>query len=407
MKTTQIGDALEEIRAGRMLLILDDADRENEGDLFVAAERVTPEHINFMVTHGRGIVCMPLTEDRAAALGIVPMVADKQNRERERCRFGVSIDALQGITTGISAQDRATTIRKAMQPAAQPSDFRRPGHVFPLIARDGGVLVRRGHTEAAADLTRLAGLAPGGVICEVLNEDGTAAHGADLAEFAERHHLALVSIADIARYRAQHELLLQHAAAADLPTIHGQFTLHAYTNTLTKSEEYALVKGDVAGESVLVRVHSACFTGEAFGSLRCDCDEQLQTALCAIEKAGAGILIYLQQEGRGIGPLNKLRAYKLQDEGLDTVEANTALGFAADAREYWVAAQILRALGVHSVKLMSNNPRKAEALAALGITVTERLPLESMPTRHNIQYLETKRLKMGHTLDVNEKLLFL
>ncbi len=407
MKTTQIEDALEEIRAGRMLLILDDAERENEGDLFAAAERVTPEHINFMVTHGRGIVCMPLTEDRAAALGIVPMVADEQNRERERCRFGVSIDALQGITTGISAQDRATTIRKAMQSAAQPSDFRRPGHVFPLIARTGGVLTRRGHTEAAADLARLAGLAPAGVICEVLNGDGTAAHGADLAAFAEKHHLALVSIADIVRHRVRHELLLMHAAAANLPSVHGQFTLHAYTNTLTGNEEYALVKGDVAGESVLVRVHSACFTGEAFGSLRCDCDEQLQTALCAIEKAGAGTLIYLQQEGRGVGLLNKMRAYQLQDEGLDTVEANMALGFAADAREYWVAAQILRALGVRSVKLMSNNPHKAEALAALGITVTERVPLESMPTQHNIQYLETKRLKMGHVLDVKEKLLFL
>lgn len=402
-----IDEAIAEVRAGRMVIIVDDEKRENEGDLFVAAELVTPDVINFMATHGRGLICMPLTKKRAEELEIKPMVSDDDNTERERCKFGVSIDAREGTTTGISAFDRALTIQKAVDDKTRAEDFRRPGHVFPLIARDGGVFVRQGHTEASVDLARLAGLKEAAVICEIMNEDGTMAHGADVEEFAAKNHLKIIRIADIMKQRVLSEMLVELVVDVDLPTVHGHFRLHTYKSKIDGAEHFALVKGNIKNKNnVLIRVHSECFTGEVFGSLRCDCDEQLQTALCAIERAGEGVVIYLRQEGRGIGLLNKLKAYKLQDDGLDTIEANEKLGLQADARSYWVAAQMLRDFGINSIRLLSNNPQKEKDLRDYGITVIERLPLESMPTMHNIKYLETKQAKMAHSMNVREKLVF-
>jgi 3,4-dihydroxy 2-butanone 4-phosphate synthase / GTP cyclohydrolase II len=399
-----VEEALADIKAGKIILVVDDEDREYEGDLVVAAEKVTAAHINFMATHGRGLVCMPMTQERADELSLGLMVSSEENTESHGTAFTVSIDAKEGTTTGISAADRAATIRKAI--GGVGDDFRKPGHVFPLIAKKGGVLVRQGHTEAVVDLVRLAGLKPLGVLCEILNEDGSMAKGDDLVSYAEKHHLKVISVADVIRYRVMNEKLVSNVVDVALPTTHGSFMLHAFKNSVTDSEDFALVKGEL-GKDVVVRIHSECLTGEVFGSLRCDCDDQLQTALCAIEQAGAGILIYLRQEGRGIGLVNKLKAYALQDQGLDTVEANEKLGFQADGRSYWIAAQILMYFGVQSVRLLSNNVDKVKELEAFGIKVRSRLALESVPTKHNVDYLKTKQGKMGHLIDVKDKLMFL
>jgi 3,4-dihydroxy 2-butanone 4-phosphate synthase/GTP cyclohydrolase II len=396
---------IQDVRKGKPVIILDDEKREGEGDIFVAAEKVTPDTINFMATNGRGFICMPVTEKRASELGIRPMVADAENTEKERCKFGVSIDAKQGTTTGVSAFDRAVTIRKVVDGKANADDFRKPGHVLPLIARNGGVFVRQGHTEASVDLARIAGLKAAGVICEIMNEDGTMAHGTEILDFAQKHHLKTVRVDEIMKWRVMHEKLVEPIVDVNLPTVHGNFKLHAF-RTIDGKEEIALVKGNVHARDILVRVHSECFTGEVFGSLRCDCDDQLQTAMCAIERAGAGIIIYLRQEGRGIGLVNKLKAYKLQEQGLDTFEANKKLGFVEDGRDYWVAAQILKHFGVESVRLISNNPEKEDELKEYGVYISERLSLESMPTRHNLKYLQAKHEKMGHVMDIKEKLIF-
>ena len=394
---------IEDVRKGKIVIIADDELRENEGDLFVAAEKITPEIVNFMATHGRGLICMPMTKRLADKLNISLMVKQEENTEKEKCKFGVSIDARE-TGTGISAFDRAFTIRKALNGKAE--DFRRPGHIFPLIAEDKGVFVRQGHTEAAVDLAALAELGKAGVICEIMNEDGTMAHGDELREFAEKHHLRIVSIQDILQYRIEHEKLIEKKVDVKLPTVHGEFRLYAFLNKITGSEDLVLVKGNVSGNDVLVRLHSECLTGEVFGSLRCDCDEQLHTALSAIEREGRGVIIYLRQEGRGIGLLNKLKAYQLQDQGKDTVEANEQLGLKADAREYGIAAQLLKEFGVTSVRLLTNNLDKKKQLEAYGIVVMEVLPLETMPCRHNLKYLEAKQLKMGHVMDIKDKLIF-
>ena len=399
-------EIIRDVRKGKPVIIVDDEKREGEGDIFVAAEKVTPDTINFMATNGRGFICMPLTAGRAQQLGIAPMVSDQDNTEKERCKFGISIDAKHGTTTGVSAFDRSVTIHKVVDDKASPGDFRKPGHVLPLIARNGGVFVRQGHTEASVDLAQIAGLKPAGVICEIMNEDGTMAHGAEIHEFAKKYHLKIVRVDEIIKYRTAHEQLVEPIVDVDLPTVHGHFRLHAF-RTIDGKEEIALVKGDIRSKNVLVRVHSECLTGEVFGSLRCDCDDQLQTAMCAIERAGSGIIIYLRQEGRGIGLINKLKAYKLQERGLDTFDANKKLGFAEDGRSYWIAEQILQYFNVNSARLLSNNPEKEKELEEYGIRVDERLSLESMPTRHNLKYLQAKHEKMGHVTNIKEKLIFI
>ncbi|MEW6338050.1 MAG: bifunctional 3,4-dihydroxy-2-butanone-4-phosphate synthase/GTP cyclohydrolase II [Acidobacteriota bacterium] len=385
------------MRRGRFVLVVDDEDRENEGDLVMAAECVTPEAVNFMATHARGLICLSLTEQRCDELQLPPMA--EHNTSPHGTAFCVSIEARQGTTTGISASDRATTVRAAIDPATKPADLIRPGHMFPLRARDGGVLRRAGHTEASIDLARLAGLYPAGVLCEVMDTDGSMARLPRLTEFAARQGLKLLTVRDLIAYRMSHERLVERIASPDLPTRYGDFRVFAYRSTVSGEEHIALVMGRVCGEEpVLVRVHSQCLTGDVFGSARCDCGAQLETALETIGAEGRGVLLYLLQEGRGIGLANKLRAYELQDAGADTVEANQRLGFAPDQRDYGVGAQILRELGVRRMRLMTNNPAKYVALGGYGLEIVERVPLEVPPTEHTRKYLEAKKHKMGHLL---------
>ena len=392
-----IDEAVERLRNGSFVIIVDDEDRENEGDLALAAERVTPEAINFMARFGRGLICLALTDKRCDELGLPLMVED--NTTPFGTAFTVSIEAWGKVTTGISAADRAAIVATAIDPATRPGDLLRPGHVFPLRARAGGVLKRAGQTEASVDLARLAGLAPAGVICEIMNDDGTMARVPDLGRFAERHGLLMITVADLIRYRLQHESLVRRIAAPRLPTSHGEFRVHAYRSDVTGEEHLALVMGEVdPGEPVLVRVHSQCLTGDIFGSERCDCGPQLHQALERIQAEGRGVLLYLLQEGRGIGLFNKLRAYELQEQGHDTVEANEKLGFRPDLRDYGIGAQILRSLGVCKMRLMTNNPSKYVGLSGYGLEIVERVPLEVAPTDTTREYLRAKRDKLGHLL---------
>jgi len=380
-----------------MIIVTDDADRENEGDLVLAGEKVTAAAINFMTKFGRGLICVPTTERRLASLGIERMVAE--NRETFSTAFMVSVDARNGITTGISAHDRARTIRIISDPHASPRDLVSPGHIFPLQARAGGVLRRAGHTEAAVDLANLAGLYPVGVICEILHEDGTMARLPELQKFRQEHGLKMCSIRDLIEYRRRREKLIEREQEVTMPTPHGLFKLHLYRSLVDGQHHAALVMGDVAGkEKVLVRVHSECLTGDVFGSLRCDCGPQLQDAMKRIADEGAGVLVYMRQEGRGIGFANKIHAYALQEKGLDTVEANEKLGFKPDLREYGIGAQILVDLGLHSIRLLTNNPRKVVGLEGFGLNIIEQLPIKITPTAHNARYLETKKAKLGHKL---------
>jgi len=396
----RIEGALEDIRQGKMVILVDDEDRENEGDLTMAAEKVTPEAINFMARYGRGLICLSLTEDRLNALRLPMMVSE--NTSRFQTAFTISVDARRGITTGISAADRACTILTAIDDNIQPEDLVSPGHVFPLKARKGGVLVRTGQTEGSIDLARLAGLKPAGVICEVMKDDGTMARMPDLQIFAKEHGLKIIAIADLIKYRLNKEILVRRIATARLPTKYGgMFTAIAYENDIDSYHHIALVKGEIEPEDkVLVRVHSQCLTGDVFGSRRCDCEEQLHTAMAMVEKEGKGVIVYMRQEGRGIGLVNKLRAYCLQDMGKDTVEANEELGFKADMRDYGIGAQILVDLGLHKIRLMTNNPRKIKGLEGYGIEVVERVPIETKPHQENIEYLKAKAKKMGHLLSI-------
>jgi 3,4-dihydroxy 2-butanone 4-phosphate synthase/GTP cyclohydrolase II len=395
-----IPEAIEEIRQGRIVIVVDDADRENEGDLIMAAERVTPEAIAFIVRHSSGVICMPVVGQRLDELEIPLMVA--ANTDSRRTAFTISVDARAGVTTGISAADRARTIQAIIHPSTEPADLSRPGHIFPLRYREGGVLKRAGHTEAAVDLARLAGLYPAGVLCETVNEDGTMARLPDLTIFAHVHGLKLISIADLIAYRRQHEVLVTKVAEANIPTPHGEFRSIAYESIVDGRTHVALVTGDIGdGADVLVRVHSECLTGDVFGSLRCDCGEQLDRAMELIGREGRGVILYIRgHEGRAIGITHKLRAYELQDRGRDTVEANIELGFPADQRDYGIGAQILFDLGVRSMRLLTNNPEKRAGLEGHGLTIKERLPLQTDPTPQNVGYLRAKREKLGHLLDL-------
>lgn len=397
-KFNTVEEALEDIKQGKMVIVVDDPDRENEGDLVMAAEKVTPEAINFMAKYGRGLICLALTPERCDELELHPMTP--MNTDPKGTYFCVSIDAhpKHGTTTGISAYDRAITIKLAVSPEAKPSDFVRPGHVFPLRARPGGVLERAGHTEAAVDLARLAGLYPAGVICEIMKDDGTMARVPDLMEFAKKHDLKIITIADLIKYRLKRETLVERVATAHLPTPWGVFKIHAYRHKLTGAEQVALTMGEwKEDEPVLVRVHSECLTGDVFRSLRCDCRPQLEKALEMIAKEGKGVLVYiLGHEGRGIGIANKIKAYALQEKGYDTVEANEKLGYPPDLRDYGIGAQILRDLGVRKMRLMTNNPRKIVALEGFGLEVVERVPIKTEPNTYNRVYLQTKKDKLGH-----------
>ncbi len=391
-----IEEALDDIRIGKALVVVDDENRENEGDLVVAAEKASPEIINFMVKHAGGLVCMPMTAERLNELQINPMVA--KNTDSKQTAFTVSVD-WKDVTTGISAQERAETILRLVDSNSKPEDFTRPGHIFPLIAQNYGVLARAGHTEAAVDLARLAGMQPAGVICEIMNEDGSMARVPQLMEYCQKHQLKIITIADLIKYRRQHEHFLSRKAVAQMPTVTGDFKIVGFQNEVTKEHHVALIKGDISGEEpVLVRIHSECLTGDIFGSKRCDCGEQLHESLQRIEKEGRGILLYLRQEGRGIGLLNKLKAYELQEEGLDTVEANLALGYPADLRDYGVASEMLANLGVKRITLMTNNPLKMNGLKGYGIEIVERIPLVIQANDNNKKYMETKINKMGHQM---------
>jgi 3,4-dihydroxy 2-butanone 4-phosphate synthase/GTP cyclohydrolase II len=399
-----VEEAVEAIRRGEMVIVADDENRENEGDLVCAAEKVTPEIINFMATHGRGLICLSLTPERVEELVLTAM--GNHSGDSQSTAFMVSIDATgkYGVTTGISAADRAKTIRVAIDPGTRPEDLRRPGHIFPLRARPGGVLQRVGQTEASVDLARMAGLTPAGVICEILNDDGTMARRPQLEAFARRHGLKFVTVAQIIAHRLKTERLVHRVAEARLPTDFGDFRVVAYANDVDQREHLALIKGDVAGKhDVLVRMHSECLTGDVFHSQRCDCGEQLHASLRRIEEEGRGVLVYMKQEGRGIGLMNKIRAYQLQERGMDTVEANELLGFPADLRDYGIGVQVLLDLGIKSMRLMTNNPKKIIGLQGYGLSVTEQVPITVKPNRHNAGYLKAKREKLGHLIPADEK----
>jgi len=402
MGLVTIPEAIEDIKAGKILVIVDDESRENEGDFAIAAEKVTPEIVNFMAKEARGLICLPITSDRLDELRIPMMVQD--NTSRFSTAFTVSVEAKHGVATGISAHDRAATIKAMLDPNTKATDIARPGHVFPIRARNGGVLVRAGHTEAIVDLAKLAGLYPAGVICEIMNDDGTMARLPQLEAVANRFNLNMISVADLITYRRRHEKLVQCVAEAKLPTKYGEFTAYAYKSTTDPDEHVALVKGDISSdEPVLVRVHSECLTGDVFASLRCDCGEQLAMAMQDIVAEGRGVLLYMRQEGRGIGFHNKLRAYALQDQGMDTVEANELLGFAADLRDYGIGAQILADLGLHQIRLLTNNPKKVVGLEGYGLAVVETVPIVAPATAYNSCYLDTKSKKMGHRLGESKK----
>jgi len=397
-----VKEAIEDIRNGKVVIVVDDADRENEGDFVAAARCATPEMINFMATHGRGLICAPLVESRCQALGLELMVS--RNSAAFETPFTVSVDLIgHGCTTGISASDRAKTVKALIDPNIRPEELGKPGHIFPLRAREGGVLRRAGHTEAAIDLARMAGFEPAGVIVEIMNEDGTMARLPELAIIAKRFGLKLISIKDLIEYRMANESLIERTVDVNMPTEWGNFQLHAYRQTTTDQNHLALVKGSwEKDEAVLVRVHSSCVTGDIFGSCRCDCGAQLQSAMRMVEEEGKGVIVYMNQEGRGIGLINKLKAYKLQEQGMDTVEANLALGFGMDERDYGIGAQILRDLGVTKMRLMSNNPKKRTGLVGYGLEVVENVPIELEANDHNRLYLDTKRDKMGHSIRLNK-----
>ena len=398
-----IPEAVEEIRSGRILIVIDDEDRENEGDFIMAAERTTPAAINFMARYGRGLICLPTTRERLEELKVPAMVGEEVNTALHSTRFTVSVDAVNGTTSGISAADRAETVQVFVRPESRPDDLARPGHIFPLQAFDGGVLRRAGHTEATVDLVKLAGLYPAGVLCEIMDDDGSMARLPRLVEIANEHDLKIITIKDLIEYRRRSEKLVKRVVTTTIPSRHGEFESHLYEDQLTGDHHVALVKGNVDGEpNVLVRVHSQCLTGDVFGSMRCDCGDQLQQALKRISDEGSGVLLYMRQEGRGIGLANKLRAYALQDQGHDTVEANLALGLPVDARDYGIGSQILADLGLTTIRIMTNNPSKRFGIEGYGLEVTERVPLQTFPNSYNVGYLKTKRGKLGHLLDLEE-----
>jgi 3,4-dihydroxy 2-butanone 4-phosphate synthase/GTP cyclohydrolase II len=397
MKLNTIKEAVRDIKEGKMVIVVDDPSRENEGDLIASASRITPEAVNFMAKHGRGLICVPMEDRRAEELGLHLMSTDPQ--DPYKTAWSVSVDAAEDITTGISAHDRANTIKKLSSPDASSSDFVRPGHVFPLRSREGGVLVRAGHTEASVDLMKISGERPVGVICEIMNEDGTMARMPDLVKFAREHDLRICSIEDLIKYRRSREVLIEKMAETDLPTPFGHFRMHAYRSKIDDYHHLALVKGDISSGEVPVRVHSQCLTGDVFHSLRCDCGEQLEKAMKRIQEEGRGVILYLSQEGRGIGLFNKLKAYELQDAGYDTVEANEKLGFKADLRDYGIGAQVLADLGLEKIRLLTNNPRKIIGLEGYGLSVAGREPLEMNPGENNRHYLSTKKRRLGHDLD--------
>jgi 3,4-dihydroxy 2-butanone 4-phosphate synthase / GTP cyclohydrolase II len=399
MPFSTIPEAVEDIRGGRMVVVADDEDRENEGDLTIAAEKITPDVVNFMARHGRGLICLPMTGERLDELRIPLMVQDEENSAKFGTAFCVPVEAKQGTTTGISAADRARTVQVAIDPRTRPADLARPGHMFPLRAVEGGVLVRAGQTEAAVDLARMAGLYPAGVICEIMDDDGTMARGPRLERFCQEHGLRMITIKDLIQYRMRHERLVRKVAEAKLPTDYGEFRIHVFESLIDKQHHVALVMGQITTDDrVLVRVHSQCLTGDIFSSTRCDCGGQLHRALEMIGQARQGVLLYLRQEGRGIGLVHKIMAYQLQDQGQDTVEANESLGFKADQRDYGIGAQILHELGLHRILLLTNNPRKFVGLEGYGLEIADRVPLEVPPSETSRRYLKTKKEKLGHIL---------